>query len=563
MACRKRFASIYHTQQLIALLVLFIVASTVIAQGSNRNLQIELVTETFEGDALLHVRLPRGQSIEEAFLSQDDTTIALEPDIIPLPITQFIILDASNEMVNLQSVVQSNISRFWRNSEHLTSLIFFDDDVESLQPTNRSDTLDIFLTNYTTMPGSPACLGQALSVINDIQRDFDRTWRILLVTAGDFSRQTGCTNPQFPTLPAPVDVIAITDTIDESLQNLIDRSGGQFFSANLRSVEARTNEVLSQWGQPSYVLRGTLPDTWDSEASFELEVLISNGVEESASLNFRDYNVPSPATATPEISTISPTTTALAEATTVSIPIAEGTSIPVDIPQTDLPSQNNEAGNDNVAILLIVGAVLVVIGAVVLALALSRVRRTPIAETPVSLNFYQTLDTVENTTQNSDQSNLLSDDSDEPITKLHVDDDLDNLLVTQVLGDERFQNMMAQSRSNMDIVGWIRLVSRENNRDFDLTMRGVVIGRSQECDIQITGDGAISRKHARLDVRANNQVTISRLSAVNPVLISGIQINNRHPLAPNDVIHLSDETRLIFIAKIEPDEFDDDDTNQF
>src|SRR5690606_36277178 len=125
-------------------------------------------------------------------------------------------------------------------------------------------------------------------------------------------------------------------------------------------------------------------------------------------------------------------------------------------------SQNNNADTDNVAILLVIGAVLVVIGAVVLALALWRVRRTPIAETPTSLNFYQTLDTVENTTQNSDQNDLLSDDSDEPITKLHVDDDLDNLLVTQVLGDERFQNMMAQSRSNMDIVGWIRLLSREN-----------------------------------------------------------------------------------------------------
>ena len=123
--------------------------------------------------------------------------------------------------------------------------------------------------------------------------------------------------------------------------------------------------------------------------------------------------------------------------------------------------------------------------------------------------------------------------------------------------------MMSQSRSNVEIIGWIRLVSKDINRDFELTRRGAVVGRSQECDIQITGDSAISRKHARLDVSAINQVTISRLSAVNPVLISGIQINNLHPLAPNDVIHLSDETRLIFIAKVEPDEFDDDDTNQF
>lgn len=558
MACRKRFASIYRTKQLIGFLLLFIIANTVIAQGSNRNLQIELVTETFEGDALLHIRLPRGQSIEEAYLSQDDITIALEPDLIPLPITQFIILDASNEMVNLQSVVQSNISRFWRNTEHLTSLIIFDDDVENLQPTNRSDTLDDFLVNYSAMPGSPACLGQALDIINDTQRDFDRTWRILLVTAGDFSRQASCTNPDLATLPAPVDVIAITDTLDPNLQDLVDRSGGQFFTANLRSVEARTNEVLSQWGQPSYTLSGALPEAWDSNSPFELEVLISTGIEETIILNFLDYNVPTPIVSTPEISTISPTATLIIEATTINNSVSVSTAIPTDIPDSDLPPQTN--ASDNVAILLIIGAVLFVVGAIVLALALSRVRRTPDERTSTKLNFYQTLDTSEENESQVEQNTLSSD---EPITQLHRDDDQDNLLVTQVLSDVRFQNMMSQSRSNVEIIGWIRLVSKDINRDFELTRRGAVIGRSQECDIQITGDGAISRKHARLDVSATNQVTISRLSAVNPVLISGIQINNRHPLAANDVIHLSDETRLIFIAKVEPDEFDDDDTNQF
>ncbi|MEO1166695.1 MAG: FHA domain-containing protein [Chloroflexota bacterium] len=86
-------------------------------------------------------------------------------------------------------------------------------------------------------------------------------------------------------------------------------------------------------------------------------------------------------------------------------------------------------------------------------------------------------------------------------------------------------------------------------RDQPLTMRGAVIGRSQECDIQITDDRAISRKHARLDVQADRQVTISRLSATNKVVVGGVQVGNKHVLKPNDVIHLTDTTRMVFIAK--------------
>lgn len=551
MVSTKQFTSLYRAKRLICLLLLFILANTVTAQGNN--IQIELVAETVEGNALLHIRLPRGQMIEEAILSQDDAEIALESDIVALPTTQFIILDASNDMINLQSVVQTNMSRFWRNSDSLTSLIFFDELATILHPSNRIDDIDNFLSDYTIIPGSSACLAEAIDTINDIQRDFDRSWRILLVTTGDFSRQANCRSQNFDTLPAPLDVIAITDTLDNSLQDLVDRSSGQIYSANLRSVEARTNEVLSQWGQMSYALRGTLPDTWNSEESFELDILLSNGAEESISLNFRAYNVPIPATPTIAISTLTPTVMSLTEEGATTITSDNSTPIPTPVPQVDTSA--SETSNDNsVAILLIVGAVLFVIGAVVLALALSRVRRKPDIETSPNPNFYQTLDT------NTAQQETL-DIADAPITRIAMsDDEHDDLLVTQVLSDERFRNMMEQSRDNEEIIGWMRLVSHTGERDFELTSRGAVIGRSQECDIQITGDGAISRKHARLDVRNNKQVTISRLSAVNPVLVSGIQINNRHPLSPNDVIHLSDETHIIYIAKDSDDIGEENDT---
>lgn len=129
--------------------------------------------------------------------------------------------------------------------------------------------------------------------------------------------------------------------------------------------------------------------------------------------------------------------------------------------------------------------------------------------------------------------------------------DEDELLVTQVLTDERFKQMVQQSKSNEEIVGWMRLSTEGEaaSEDFPLTAKGAVIGRSLDCDIRVKEDRAISRQHARLDVRPNGQVTISRLSAVNPVVVGGVQVSNRHPLKPNDVIHLSDRTRLIYVAK--------------
>ena len=129
--------------------------------------------------------------------------------------------------------------------------------------------------------------------------------------------------------------------------------------------------------------------------------------------------------------------------------------------------------------------------------------------------------------------------------------DEDELLVTQVLTDERFKQMVQLSKTNEEVVGWMRLSTQGEAEadDYPLTQKGAVIGRSQDCDIRVKDDRAISRQHARLDVRPNGQVTISRLSAVNPVMVGGVQVSNRHPLKPNDVIHLSDRTRLVFIAK--------------
>lgn len=565
---------LYNTAQLICLLLLFTISNVVTAQSSN-TIQVELVARTFEEEAIIHVRLPRGQTVDQASLTQGNNTILLAPGIDPLPLTRFILIDASEATINLQQVMQSNMSRFWRAGENPTSLIFYTDEITFFEATNDSEVNNSRLANYTIQPGVPACHGDALARINEITRDYDRSWRILLVTAGDFSGQEECNLQDLPDLPSWLDLFTLAQPVDTRLENLIASNRGQKFEGNLLTIENEITSILTQWGQSSYLLQGDIPDDWNSDESFELEISISNGEDESIELTFREYTVPLPPTATPqptatiEVATETPVEETVATEASI---IVEATIAAIETPTNTVTNANS--GSTRVAILLIIGAILFVIGAVVLALALSRVRRVPVERKPEQPgNFYETLHNIENEEDNQLTATRIRErgivsEEDDSQTQLATslddtymaEDDLvetpeehDELLLTQVLTDGRFQNMMEQSISNDEIVGWMRLLidGEGEDRDYELTRRGAIIGRSQECDIQITGDRAISRQHARLDVRTNDQVTVSRLSAVNPVVVGGVQISNRHPLEPNDVIHLSDETRLIFVAREE------------
>lgn len=555
---------------MLSMVLLFVSSATAQLEST----RVELVAQTFSDDALFHVRVLRGQTIESAELTQGDKTLTLETEPVPLPITQWIVIDASEEMVNLQAAVLQGVQRFLRNDTNQNGLITFNSRVNVLRPTDRVSQIDNFLADYTATADEPACIESALEQINEVERNLDRTWRILVITAADFSQESRCSNTTMPTLPAPVDIIAVTDEIPQKLNDLVNTSGGNILTANLRTVEARVNEVRTQWGQPSYALRAPLPDDWDSGDPMQLTVTLSNGTEETTEVMFREYNIPLP----PE-PTVVPTDIVLETIPTRAVEptvATDDTSENIVIPET---SDNDTSDSGNVAFLLIIGAVLFIVGAVVLALAMSRVRRAPYTQatsTP-SQNFYESLADEDdgilatkvrerNLVEDRDiGSTQISDniapalDADEPDTRTFIQEDAeDELIITQVLSDQRFQSMMRQSDDDTEIVAFLRLEGMAEG-DFALYKRGALIGRSQDCDIQITGDRAISRQHAKLEVQDNGLVTISRLSATNPVVVGGINVANRHPLKSNDVIHLTDMTRLIFIANVD-EEFDEEAT---
>jgi len=556
---RGRFADISTPGRWLILLALLLV-TLLPAQAQLRLTTIELATTTEEG-VLLHIRVPRGQTIADAALIQGDDEAAMDINSVQLPQTQWILVDASDAMINLQSVVQTSLDRFLRGSEAANGLIFFNSELQVLQPTEGNAEVADFLVRYTATAEQPACLAPALNELNEGIRSYDRSWRILLITAGDFSRQSTCPPADIPSLPAPVEVIVINDETDSSLQELVDRNGGQILTANLRTVEARINEVRTLWGQPTYSLAAELPAEWTTSRPISLRVSLSGGGEETVLLNLRnDYTRPIPPTPTPEstevvLATIPPRDEDTGEDTGAIAEIATEA-------QGDLGAVNN----DQIALLLIAGAGFFIVGAVILALALTRFRRTP-DQISSSDAFYNTLDASPDDSNSFGSATKIgardllpevditriADVAPRSVAPLTEEEEL---LVTKVLSDERVQSMMKQSLSDDEVLGIVRIEGTVEG-DYELRRRGLLIGRSTDCDIQITGDAAISRHHARLEVDDEDNITISRLSATNPVIIGGVQVGNHHPLRPNDVIHLSDATRIIYIAKPNDDEEDE------
>lgn len=55
----------------------------------------------------------------------------------------------------------------------------------------------------------------------------------------------------------------------------------------------------------------------------------------------------------------------------------------------------------------------------------------------------------------------------------------------------------------------------------------VVIGRSRTCDISIAGNGALSRRHARVDAAAG---TIEDLGSANGTFVDGVRLSAHHPV---------------------------------
>ncbi len=587
--------------------------------------RVELGTQGADNSIIVHVAVPRGQLIREATLTLDDASITLNPAQEALPVTRWIVLDASDNLINLQIAVQASLQRFLAANEGQTGLVFYGSDVDILRPTDRQSEIDAFLDDYSATANEPGCVWDALAVIAEAERATDASWRVLLIS-GPLSSQTTCDRQSTPDVPAPVDVIAISDAAAPELQDLAASQNGALLSANLRTVEARINEIRTLWTRPTYALRGDPGDVaMSSEARYDLSLTFDNDLTATLAVRFAERSTP----------VIAPDPTDIVLATIP--PRPTNTAPAAVVPQDGTQAASGSAGNANgsngstppsgtdgnggapVNPLMLAGIGIIVLGLVLLVVVLLQQRR-PATGTPAraasSENFYASLDTRTPTTvpqgmgreRDTDEwTQIANDIVDEQVMEgdtLPPDaeqaqraiaerqaieaarDDEDALLITQVLSDAQFKQMMQADDTNA-VVGWLHIeasadaqadiddsdqaADADAQSDYEVRRPGVTIGRSLDCDIIIRDDLAISRQHAQLNVDAEGHVTISRLSVTNPVVVGGRLVSNNYPLKSNDVIYLSDKTRVVFIANqattdnpdSDPDpgqtDFDDDD----
>lgn len=83
-----------------------------------------------------------------------------------------------------------------------------------------------------------------------------------------------------------------------------------------------------------------------------------------------------------------------------------------------------------------------------------------------------------------------------------------------------------------------RVVSLVDGREYTVRSDGLTIGREPGCDIVIAA-GEVSRRHARIELRADGYVIID--VSTNGLLVNDVRIEGSHPLARGDRIRIGPE----------------------
>lgn len=335
----------YRISPWLALLLALWLVLPANAQGS-RTARVELATVDGDGVLVVHVAVPRGQTVEAATLTVNGNTVNLQPEPAPLAAERWILLDSGETVVNTATTTQAALQRFLQTTgaDNRTGLVIYAQRPTLYFPTDSYSELQLLLDDYNARVSEPGCLGDALAALAAEGRPLDRARRVLVI-AGPLSRQGLCTNESYTPVSAPVDQLIITEDADNLYLDIQERSGGELFRANIRTIEARLNDVSALWAQPSYRLDGTLNVPGGAaELRGDLTITLANNTREtfavtvSVTAGATDPNagltvLGGPPTATP----ISPTTvaaapTAAAPADAANTANERGASVPANTP---------------------------------------------------------------------------------------------------------------------------------------------------------------------------------------------------------------------------------------
>jgi hypothetical protein len=582
-----------HIKLWISVLFLLNCIALVSAQ-TDTDIRVEWAAQYGDGTVIVHVSTPRGIAIESAQIRTDDANLNLSASPIAIDMVHWLVLDASQDMVNTGSSIQNGLLNLVRSFEGQSfGVITYGNGITVVLPSNAMTTVETALENYDPQDNPTGCVYDALAALANIPHPATEAWRVLLISSS-ISSQTDCDQRRFEDLGLPIDVLAIGSQDNSALRSLAEETQAEFRNSNIYQIQASWNAIDSQWSRPIYRLssrpgahinrEGDLLVTLTNgqQATVNIEVLTFDDILPDGSEYIAPTSIPPTNTVVPTTTSIPPTATDIVTNTPIpiatesiaSVPLIAATEvnpsaspvIPMNSPEpvptqisvspqptleapAIIPDTNATLVNN---VIIIVGGIAV--GLVIIFVIYSIVQnsaeeiaahsklaqsgidissKTPLP--PLNANFYD----VQTETPVIVQ----------PIAEVKPPTDTDKLDNTEM--EDGGAEDGTQVWSIEDLQEAIRmptvatLMASMDETLYDISGPRTLLGSGVMCQIRFSDFATIAEEHILFDIDDDNKVTATILTD-HTVYINGKRLLHTRQLQSGDEIQLAPDMKMIF-----------------
>jgi hypothetical protein len=585
--------------QRITLLISVILAFNCIAlitAQTDTDIRVEWAAQYADGTVVVHISTPRGTEVNSAQIRTEDANVNLSASPVTVESVYWLILDASEGMVNTGSAVQNSLTNLVRSfAGEKFGVITYGNLVTPPQASNNFSVIEEALENYDPQDNPTGCVYDALAALAEMPHIAREAWRVLVISSS-MTSQAECENRRLENFGVPVDVLAIGSQDTTELRSLAAETGGEFRSSTIYQIQSSWNAIDSQWSRPIYRLSsrsGVHPNREgdlvlqlsDSEqATLNIELLLiddilPDGSEYIPPTSIPPTNTPVPTETPIPTATVIPTHTEVisaVETTPSSAGVPAVVSIqdnpspesalptispeplvtqPVTIPQSETEvntSDNNTTLINN--LIIIVGGVAV--GLVIIFVIYTIVQNSAeeiaahhqLAQSGIEISSRTPLPPLQ---ENFYDVQTEADDIPQPKVEVQPPktdtDKLDNTEMENPGGDGDGTQVWSiedlQDAIRMPTVA--TLMASVDDTLYDISGPRTLLGSGTMCQIQLSSAKTIAEEHLLFDIDDDNKVTATLLTN-HEVYINGKRLLHTRQLQSGDEIQLSPDMKMIF-----------------
>lgn len=310
---------------------------------SNPEMRVEWAAQYADGTVVVQVSIPPDTDVTSAQIETTSGTEQLTIQAMNNQTVYWLVLDTSQEMVNVAPAVQRglvNLVRFFNTKPF--GIIMYDEIVTEQAISRNAVTIEELLDNYDPQffnQSAIGCVYDALTTLADTNNNgaSSRTaWRILLVS-GDITTQSDCIHEEFEDFGVPIDVLTIGNGDTDALVAIANETNGVYLNSRWQQLQEQLANIENHWSRPIYRLSSSVGVDIDLDG--EVLVRLSNDDETTLAIELRAINGFLPDGRV----YVSPTPTVTPTATNTDIPTITPTATNTDtpIPPTLTPTPTN------------------------------------------------------------------------------------------------------------------------------------------------------------------------------------------------------------------------------